>query len=186
MWNEILQRTLIGSATRHSLSRGRWRLSSQVIFTKTRGEEMSFPPHESFHWNPDCPHIPAVPARWRSSRRGFPYRWHTPLPADGESDVAGEAELRPSGRDTRSCQVASGKPCGERRAHLYRRQLQGRSRKCHVSRLRLRGRGLTGSSGQGLPTSLSAWLLPTSRAFSAPPARLPSLRPQTRQSPPAG
>ena len=65
-------------------NRGQWSLSSQVIFTKTG--ELSVPPLESCHWNPDCPQIPALP---RSRRRGFPCRWHTPLPADGESQWRG-------------------------------------------------------------------------------------------------
>lgn len=59
--------------------------------------------------------------------------------------------------------------------------MPARSRKCHVSRLRLRGRRLTDTSGAGLPSlRLAAVFQP---AFPAPPVRLPRLSSQARRGP---
>lgn len=96
------------SYPRFSLNRGQWSLSSQVIFTKTG--ELSVPPLQS------CTETLTV-------LRSRPCRVHDGgdfrigdtrhfRPTVRVSDVAGEAEHGPSGRDTRSCQVASGQPRG--------------------------------------------------------------------------
>lgn len=171
------------SYLRFSFNKGQWSLPSQVIFTKTGGEELSVPPLQSCHWNPDCPQIPALP---RSRRRGFPYRWHTPLPADGESQWRGRrGRARSFGPGHPELSGGFREAPRERRAHRPQLPLRGRSRKCHVSRLRLRAQRLTGSSGRGLPRSLSAWLLLPIPAFSAPAARHPSLAPQAELWPPA-
>lgn len=81
--------------------------------------------------------------------------------------------------------MAFGQPSGESLKYLLRWRMPARTRKCHVSRLRLRGRRLTGTSGRGLPF-LAAWLLPSSLAFPAPPALLHILSSQALSWPPVG
>lgn len=61
--------------------------------------------------------------------------------------------------------MAFGQPRGEKRAYRSRQRRRARSRKCHVSRLRLRGQRLTGTSGRGVFPSLSlGYRLPARRS----------------------
>lgn len=61
--------------------------------------------------------------------------------------------------------MAFGQPRGEKRAYRPRQRRRARSRKCHVSRLRLRGQRLTGTSGRGVFPSLSlGYRLPARRS----------------------
>lgn len=139
------------------------------------------PTLQSCHWNPDQSSDPGLAA---FTTAGIFVR-HTPLPADGESQWRGRRSMCPSGRDTRSCQVASqGSPAGEK-SHRPQLPLRGRSRKCHVSRLRLRAQRLTGSSGRGSlgPLRLAAASHPGVLGPSGP---TPEPRPQAELWSPGG